>query len=149
MPRRAITKFTGPYRWLSNFWPCIVVYEGMEYPSSEHAYQAAKFKSNTVRILIRNSVTPGRAKRKARQLYMRSDWDDVKVDIMSRIVYDKFIRTKNLRDALLATKDAELIEGNTWDDTFWGSCNGVGENHLGKILMDVRTIIQNMGKSSI
>lgn len=43
-----------------------------------------------------------------------------------------------LTRALMATGNAELVEGNTWNDTFWGICNGTGENHLGKLLMKVR-----------
>ena len=57
---------------------------------------------------------------------------------MYEIVKDKFSRNPELRVKLLNTGDIELIEGNYWGDTFWGVCNGKGENHLGKILMRVR-----------
>jgi len=57
---------------------------------------------------------------------------------MADIVYQKFLQNPELRDKLLATNDAYLVEGNNWKDTYWGICNGVGENWLGRILMIVR-----------
>ena len=74
---------------------------------------------------------------------MRADWEVIKVDMMFNLVYDKFSKNPYLRDLLLLTKDFELEEGNNWGDTFWGVCDGVGENHLGKILMDVRTYLSH------
>jgi ribA/ribD-fused uncharacterized protein len=69
---------------------------------------------------------------------MRDDWDDVKLGIMRDLVSRKFKQNKDLRLMLEATGDQELVEGNTWNDTFWGVCNGEGCNWLGKILMEVR-----------
>jgi ribA/ribD-fused uncharacterized protein len=69
---------------------------------------------------------------------MRPDWEQVKILIMTSLVRDKFTRHQDLKEQLLATGDAELIEGNWWGDTFWGVCKGKGENHLGKVLMKVR-----------
>jgi predicted NAD-dependent protein-ADP-ribosyltransferase YbiA (DUF1768 family) len=57
---------------------------------------------------------------------------------MTEIVGEKFNQNPELKEKLLATKDIELVEGNHWHDTYWGVCNGVGENHLGKILMAYR-----------
>lgn len=62
----------------------------------------------------------------------------MKVQIMKDIIYQKFKQNELLKWNLLATKDKELIEGNTWGDTFWGICNNEGQNYLGKILMSVR-----------
>ena len=56
----------------------------------------------------------------------------------------KFIQNPELGKLLLGTKDEELIEGNDWDDTFWGVCNGVGENHLGKTLMKIRDELKQL-----
>ena len=72
---------------------------------------------------------------------LRSDWEDVKFDVMKEIVILKFINP-NLKEKLLATKDAELIEGNTWNDRCWGVCDGVGQNNLGRILMEVRELLK-------
>lgn len=134
----SITSFKGKNRFLSNFWPCKVAYEGIVYPSSEHAYMAAKTTDLTIRTLIRNCSTPGKAKRLGRSIELRPDWEQVKFAIMYEVVKDKFTRSPILAAKLKATAGIKLIEGNTWGDTIWGVCNGKGENHLGKILMRVR-----------
>lgn len=87
---------------------------------------------------IAAAETPGRAKRMGRMVQLRGDWEQVKFNIMLDIVLAKFHQHKDLSEALLDTGDATLIEGNTWHDTTWGVCNGVGTNWLGKILMMVR-----------
>lgn len=133
-----ISSFIGVYRFLSNFWPAIVEHEGLTYPSVEHAYQAAKSLDTNERQRIAAIVEPGDAKRAGRALPLRSDWENVKLRVMEDCVRYKFTHHPELREKLLATGDAELIEGNTWGDRFWGVCDGQGENHLGKILMRVR-----------
>lgn len=69
---------------------------------------------------------------------LRDDWEEVKDDLMYRIVLAKFLQNPSLADALIKTGNAQLIEGNTWGDTYWGMCDSVGENKLGEILMRVR-----------
>jgi len=133
-----IKEFQGEYRFLSNFWPCRVYYEGKKYPSVEHAYQAAKTLDLKKRAMIRKQITPGKAKRFGKTLVLRSDWDEKKLEIMEFMVADKFKNSRKLRKELLKTGRKELVEGNWWGDTFWGKCRGKGENHLGKILMKVR-----------
>lgn len=134
----AIREFQGEYRFLSNFWPATVVFEGITYPSAEHAYQSAKTLDITERRRIAALSTPGEAKRAGRALTLRADWERVKFDVMERCVRDKFMRNADLRARLLATGDAHLEEGNTWGDRVWGTVDGVGENRLGKILMKIR-----------
>jgi len=142
----AITSFTEQYRFLSNFWLTPINYEGMVYPSVEHAYQAAKTSLHHQRVHIAKLLRPGDAKRYARQHICIADmntWNNTKVDIMYSLLRAKFGVTFNidttLRRKLHATAPLTLIEGNTWGDTFWGQCPvGVGENHLGKLLMQVR-----------
>lgn len=134
-----IDSFFGKYRFLSNFEPCTVVYDGLTYTCSEAAYQAAKTKTNDVSLHIAFTTMNGsQAKYAGQKLTLRPDWNEVKVDVMYAIVKDKFTRNPELREKLLNTGNLELIEGNYWGDTFWGVCNGKGENHLGKILMRVR-----------
>ena len=82
-------------------------------------------------------ATPGDAKRLGSRAKLRPDWEEVKVQIMHNLVLQKF-QQYNLRKLLLDTGDQYIQEGNNWGDRFWGVCNGVGENHLGKILMSVR-----------
>jgi N-glycosidase YbiA len=133
-----IDRFSGPYRFLSNFWPARVVLDGEEYPTTEHAYQAAKTFDPAVRRAIALSETPGKAKRAGAAAKCREDWPAVKVEIMLDLLRQKFRRHDHLKEQLLATGDLELVEGNTWGDVFWGVCNGKGENHLGRLLMRVR-----------
>lgn len=139
----AINSFFGEYRFLSNFWICDVYYEGLTYPSSEAAYQAAKTLDMNERRQFLN-LTPGQAKRFRGKITLRDDWEEVKYDVMSEIVWNKFNGNSYLTNLLIATGDEELIEGNTWHDNTWGNCscdrckNIQGKNYLGKILMDTR-----------
>lgn len=134
----AISSFDGRYAFLSNFYPATVFYENRKYPSAEHAFQAAKTQIYEEMIAIQNAETPGRAKRLGRKCTLRPDWELIKDDVMYKIVRDKFTRHPDLSAALLNTGNAELIEGNTWNDCYWGVCDGEGQNHLGQILMKVR-----------
>lgn len=137
MSTPAITAFSGPYRFLSNFYPCYVIYEDVRYRSVEHAYQAAKTLDLFQRTTIEQASTAGIAKARGRTVTLRPDWEDVKIAIMRDLLRQKFDRP-DLAAALLVTGDADLVEGNHWHDTFWGVCCGVGENWLGKILMERR-----------
>ena len=139
-----IDRFTGVNRYLSNFYMCPVKYEGVMYPSSEHAFQAAKTIDKSKRKNILACATPGQAKRRGRLLLLRSDWESQKYIIMVTILLDKFTRNKHLGEKLIATGDAELIEGNAWNDRVWGCTRRttqspwIGQNLLGKALMYVR-----------
>lgn len=137
-----ITEFQGEYRFLSNFWPAEVEYEGDVYASVEHAYQAAKTLDRNGRAMIQRAASPGIAKRLGQNLPIRPDWENVKVGIMSQLVTEKFFNHKELQRKLLATGERDLIEGNYWGDTFWGVYRGKGSNYLGKILVAVRAGIR-------
>ena len=132
-----IAGFFDNYRFLSNFYGVLIEYEGRVYPSVEHAYQAAKSTNGTVRELISMMKTPAEAKKAGKVLY-RPDWKEINLGIMEELVRQKFQRYP-LKDWLIATGDMYLEETNTWKDKFWGVCNGTGENHLGKILMKIRS----------
>ena len=134
-----IDKFRGPFRFLSNFYASPIEYEGYEYPTAEHAYQAQKTIDKAERTNIRNAPFPAMAKKLGRRCTLRSDWEKVKTPLMWEIVRAKFLQNPKLKRKLVNTGDAKLIEENTWGDTFWGTCNGVGENRLGIILMTIRT----------
>lgn len=133
-----INKFRGRYYFLSNFYPCRVVIGGLAYPSSEHAYQASKSCRAEIKAEIATLKTPGKAKRAGRSIELKSDWDSTRVQTMKHIVTQKFIQNPYLLRELVATGEEELIEGNNWGDRFWGVCSGIGENNLGKILMQIR-----------
>jgi len=136
-----IGPFQGRWRFLSNFWSVRVGYDNEVYPSVEHAYQAAKTLSYVKRGEIRRCSTAGEAKRCGRQLVklglVRDDWSQISLQVMKSLLERKF-GNKELADKLLATGEQELVEMNTWGDTFWGICNGDGHNWLGKMLMEIR-----------
>lgn len=137
-----INSFNEEYQFLSNFFPVTVFLDGEYYPSVEHAYQAAKTDNQYERERIRGMKTPGQAKRAGRHLMLRHDWEDVKLNVMHDLLRQKFSHGV-LQDRLLATGDEKLVEGNTWKDYFWGVCNGIGQNHLGVLLMRVRDEIRH------
>ena len=133
--RNVISSFTGKYAFLSNFYPAPVTYMGQTYANSEAAFQAQKTccVKEQQQFSIYRLHNPAEAKKRGKK-----DWNKVRISIMYEICMCKFLQNPNLRDALLATGDSLLVEGNTWGDYFWGMVNGHGENQLGIILMDVR-----------
>lgn len=138
-----ITEFRGEYRFLSNFYPSTVYLYGVDYPTVEHAYQAAKCGIHSDRLYIRSASTPGEAKKRGRNIQIRSDWDEIKLKVMDGLLRQKFANDTFQRK-LLDTGDQDLIEGNNWGDTFWGVCKGRGENWLGILLMKIRDDIRRM-----
>lgn len=135
-----IHSFTGNYSFLSNFYLCNLYYGDFVYPSAEHLYQACKTTDVIEKIRIKNAATPGQAKRLGQLVTLNPDWDSDKKKIMFNIVWRKFDVHRNLRKWLLETDPYELVEGNTWGDTYWGVCGLTGHNYLGKILMSVRDL---------
>ena len=138
-----INSFRGEYWFLSNFCPCAIEWDNLRYRSVEHAFQAAKTFDNDRREEIRAARTPGEAKRLGRQVQLIENWQVIKDEIMYTLVHKKF-ESESLRAKLLGTGEVELIEGNNWGDTYWGVCGGVGQNKLGKILMQVRKIYERI-----
>lgn len=143
---KVIDRFEGSYKFLSNFYPCKVEYDGLLFHNTEAAYQAAKTLDLETRKFISSLVEPNLAKKAGQMVDMRPDWHMVKFQIMYDILWIKF-NQPDLKEKLLETGDAELIEGNWWHDNIWGVCNcgncpthkvGPGQNHLGKTLMKIR-----------
>jgi hypothetical protein len=132
-----IKGFFGDFRYLSNFEECEVYFEGVLYPSTEAAYQAAKSLNPEIRKKFLG-LPANQTKKLGREIKIREDWEDVKYDVMSSIVFDKFYRHLHLRKLLLETGDKYIEETNHWKDVYWGVCNGEGKNNLGKILIAIR-----------
>jgi len=139
---KTIKEFQGEFRFLSNFWPVEIENEGMQFMSVEHAFQAAKTTDIVEKILIQVSISPGKAKKLGRLVHLKENWEEIKIEVMLQLLRKKF-SDPILKQKLIDTNEAILEEGNTWNDTFWGIYNGVGENHLGKLLMKVREECQN------
>ena len=133
---RTITSFRGAYSFLSNFYE-----DGLPGKTIEHRFQAAKAVNPDDAEKILSAATPGEAKRLGRRVRMRDDWDSVKNEVMYGLLMEKF-RQPELMERLLNTHDAELVEGNTWGDTYWGVCNGQGKNVLGRLLEQVRAVLR-------
>ena len=133
----AITKFRNEYFFLSNMYPEVLYINGEMYPSAEHAFQASKSLDKDVRLGMSVCRSAKEAKQAGRLINLRCDWEDVKVETMYNILKAKF-EDPELAQKLRDTGDEELIEENTWGDTFWGVYKGDGQNMLGKLLMKVR-----------
>lgn len=133
-----IDNFMGEYAFLSNFYEVPVEYGGLDYQNSEAAFQAQKTIDKTERLWFTN-LDASSSKKLGRTIALRDDWEKVKIQTMYEVCYAKFTQNPDLAKKLVATGNEILVEGNTWNDTFWGVCNGQGMNHLGKILMAIRT----------
>lgn len=134
--------------FLSNFYPSRVLYEGITYPSAEHAYQAAKVQDTDTRMLIMRQPTAAQAKRMGGSLKLRLDWEVVKFQVMKDILRIKFEPYSLLAGKLRFTGDVYIIEGNYWHDLIWGQCScrrhaWDGANQLGLLLMEVRSELAN------
>ena len=153
-----IEKFEGRWRFLSNFYECDIEHQGIRYPSVEHFYVSMKCNNEQMingkhytigdfREMIANTSSPGLVKKIGQKIKVRSDWDNKKLEFMNWAIREKF-KDINLAELLVQTEDIDLIESNTWNDTFWGVCNGKGKNHLGKILMKVRDELRGVEKKT-
>lgn len=121
---------------------------GFQVATVEHAFQLAKTLDAEARKAIANAPTPGAAKRLGRAVVLRPGWEEAKRAVMAALLLQKFTRHADLAKALLLTGDAELVEGNTWGDTFWGVCAGQGHNELGRQLMAVRSLLRSLAGTS-
>lgn len=137
-----IDHFDGDYRFLSNFDEHPIAYGYFIFGSNEALFQSRKAKT----LLDQEKfvgIHPSSSKRLGRKIKLREDWVNIKDAIMFETCRAKFAQNPELLEKLIATGDKELIEGNTWDDQYWGVCNGIGKNQLGLILMDLRTRFQD------
>jgi ribA/ribD-fused uncharacterized protein len=133
--------FFGPFRFLSNFYipKNGVVFEDLMYPSVEHGYQAAKWPHYQREQFV--DISAGQAKKlgKLAPKFDAKKWNKKKYDIMSALIYQKFSNNPDLKEMLLLTDGYILEERNSWGDQDWGTNEqGVGENNLGRILMNIR-----------
>jgi ribA/ribD-fused uncharacterized protein len=133
-----------PYGVFSNLYKRSIVFEGIEYPTSEHAYQAGKPRKDVVRKWLMDAPSPSLLAMAAHGLYswdISPDWSKTKFERMKGVLVAKFTQHQDLKDLLLSTDKARLVESATVDNTvnrLWGEVNGVGKNMLGVLLMEVR-----------
>lgn len=148
--QRVITNFHGANEFLSNFYPAEVAFEGEKYSTTEAAFQAAKTLDPRERYEIQYAATPSEAKRLGRRVQLRGDWETIKVDVMHKLLQQKFAPGTECAKRLEDTGHAVLVEGTHWHDITWGidldhrpyPC---GKNLLGQLLMRVRD--ENRGQT--
>ena len=135
-----IDSFRGLYQFLSNMFESPVTLNGITFRNAEAAFQSLKDPSRASEFA---DLTGAAAKKLGRRVQLRPDWNDVRVQSMLDVLRAKF-QNPDLQKQLLSTGSTPLIEGNTWNDTFWGvdANTGTGENTLGKLLMQVRQELQ-------
>ena len=124
------------YAFMSNYYPCRVTYNGLTYESSEAAYQAQKESDPEKRKLYCN-VSPSIARLYAEQINLAPTWDLIKDQIMYEVNKAKFTQNEGFKELLLEVSE-DIVQENTWNDTYWGVCNGVGLNKFGKILTRIK-----------
>ena len=134
-----------PYGVFSNLFRRPILFEGRDFPTAEHAYQAGKARKEDVREWILNAPTPGLVAMAAHGLYtwdIVPNWSRIKYDRMRRVLRAKFSQHDDLLEVLLSTGDARLVEVasvNNAVNRTWGEVNGKGLNMLGVLLMDLRS----------
>ena len=149
MQESSIKEFKGDYEMFSNFYPTMIHFKSINFPTVEHAYVASKCLDPM--FWYRVSQIPadqaGKAKRLGGGIKLREDWDMVKTAYMKNFLMQKFTKAE-FKKFLLSTGDSMIIEGNYWHDNYWGSCyckkcsTIEGQNQLGKMLMKTRKIIK-------
>lgn len=149
MTKKISTFDNEEHVFLSNFYPyksdggkyslkVTVLYNGIVFDCVENAYQAAKTKDKSLQEKF-SKMSPYEIKKYWESNQdIRPEWNNIKLELMRDLVFQKFKNNSQLARLLLQTGDTILEEGNEWGDTFWGISQDIGENNLGKILMYVR-----------
>lgn len=140
-----INSFKGDYSWLSNMADCEINYKGWTFKSVENAYMWAKNPNDEAWLDFCLTNSPAECKKRAKTVALRHDWEEVKLSVMFELLKLKFSQ-KRFKEKLLATGTENIVEGNYWNDKFWGVClksnPNVGENYLGRLIMEVRTLLK-------
>jgi ribA/ribD-fused uncharacterized protein len=133
-----------PYGAFSNLYKRDLIFEGETFPTSEHAYQSGKARKPQVKEWLMSAPSPALLAMAAHGLYywdVAPGWSKTKFDRMRGVLRAKFTQHEDLRELLLSTGDARLVESATVDNTvnrLWGEVNGKGKNMLGIMLMELR-----------
>lgn len=140
-----IINFRGEYNWLSNMYNCDIEHEGVIFKSVENAYMYCKNPTKEWKEFCLNNP-PNIVKKESKNQPLIEDWENVKLHIMFNFLKQKF-KKEPLRSKLLETENQNIIEGNYWNDKFWGMCLKStpmeGENHLGRLIMYIRIMLKN------
>jgi ribA/ribD-fused uncharacterized protein len=116
--------------------------DGESFPcyTTEMFYLLHKTKDKSWQRKIYEAVPIGKAKRLSKQAPLRDDWDDIRQAVMWKALNWKFRNNEYLKQKLLDTGEAYLVEENWWEDDYWGFClkTEKGQNILGRMLMALR-----------
>ena len=135
-----INSFTGKNYFLSNFSHSKIEMNGLIFNNGEAAFHSHKDPSRASEFV---GLNPSAAKKLGRSVKLREDWEEVKDHIMYQVTVAKFSQNTLLKEKLLATGDKDLVEGNNWNDKYWGVCDGEGKNMLGRILVLTRNYLKH------
>ena len=144
-----INEFKGEYSWLSNFYMRPVVIANITFPTNEHFFAANKTLNREQFMWVVDALSPSIAKRRGREIQLRDNWYEVRVEVMAVGLYQKYTQHPDLKQKLLNTNKEMLIEGNYWHDNFWGNCfckrchDIQGENMLGRLHMELRKLFES------
>jgi hypothetical protein len=142
-----------PYGAFSNLYRRAVEFEGETFATSEHAYQAGKARKPEVREWVLSAPSPALVAMAAHGLYywdIAPGWSRTKFDRMRGVLRAKFTQHDDLKEMLLSTGDARLVESATVDNEvnrLWGEVNGKGRNMLGQLLMELRASLRDEAAS--
>jgi ribA/ribD-fused uncharacterized protein len=140
-----IKEFQKEYRWLSNFAPCKIKLDNLEYQSVEHAYMSAKNEDIAWKEFCQKTTKPGEVKQASKKITLVSNWNEIKIKIMSLCIDQKY-NQEPYKTLLLNTNNEYIQEGNYWKDTFWGVDlkTNSGQNILGNLIMEKRKELQKI-----
>ena len=140
----AVTAFRGSHFTLSNFYPHPITIDRHTYPTVEHYYQAAKAVDPADHDRIRDAATPAEAKQLGREVRCVPGWSESRIPVMRRGLDAKYTLDSVPGVFLLGTGHVPLVEGNDWDDRFWGVCESEGANLLGILLTERRGVLRHL-----
>lgn len=147
-----ICQFRGEYYFLSNLYPCHLQYDDMDFLSLEHAYLYLKYNNNDFRYKCLSDIPANILKKSTTGLTLTKDWNSIKIHTMYELLKIKF-NNEPYKSLLLDTSNQNIVEGNNWNDTFWGvdinTTPNYGENHLGRLIMKVRDELNGINKKKI
>lgn len=135
VPKDAISRFRDEFKFLSNFYEAPVTFKGLTYRNAEAAFQAQKSPEHSKTF---ERLTGSDARRLGRMVPLAADWESSKLSLMEQIVKAKFEQNPDLMAQLLSTGDRRIVELNDWKDDYWGISSAEGQNHLGRILEQIR-----------
>jgi len=120
-----------------------IVYQDIEFWTTENFFQAMKTEKSDIKTRKKiAAMSPWDSKRFARTVKLRSDWQQVKIEVMRYAIKHKFKKGSKWHNELLKHPEP-IIETNNWHDNIWGSCicpkcGNKGQNLLGQLIEEVR-----------